>query len=152
MTQSMTSQIAVSQMPHSRKKCCVFFPAIAGVMLGLFTGRAFAQLPEPKIGEAVPRDVREMYDRGLQFLANSQTANGDWQDQNQGPGVTGLALMAFLASGEDPNFGIYSSHIRKAVRSIINGQDTSTGYFGNSMYHHGFALLALSEAYGTVDD
>jgi hypothetical protein len=124
----------------------------AGMMVLAVVPRAFAQLPEPKIGEAVPRDVREMYDRGLQFLANSQTQTGDWQDQNQGPGVTGLALMSFLASGEDPNFGIYSSHIRKAVRSIISGQDASTGYFGNSMYHHGFALLALSEAYGTVDD
>jgi hypothetical protein len=28
--------------------------------------------------------------------------------------VTALAVLAFLASGEDANFGIYSGHIRKA--------------------------------------
>jgi hypothetical protein len=60
--------------------------------------------------------------------------------------------MVFLASGEDPNFGLYSRNVRRAVRSIVAGQDGNTGYFGNSMYHHGFAMLALAEAYGAVDD
>lgn len=113
---------------------------------------AWAQLPQIRYGEVVPRDVREMYDRGLQYLAKTQSENGDWTGGEQGPGVTGLALMVFLASGEDPNFGLYSNHCRKAVTSILGGQDLNTGYFGYSMYHHGFALLALSEAYGAVDD
>jgi hypothetical protein len=104
------------------------------------------------VGEVVPRDVREMYDHGLQYLANTQTPEGSWNDSQQGAAVTGLALMAFLASGEDPNFGLYSNHVKKAVRSIIAGQDARTGYLGNSMYHHGFGMLALAEAYGTVDD
>jgi hypothetical protein len=63
-----------------------------------------------------------------------------------------MALMVFLASGEDPNFGLYSNHVRRALRSIIKGQNAATGYFGNSMYHHGFAMLGLAEAYGAVDD
>src|SRR5256885_1388673 len=113
---------------------------------------AAGQPPHARIGEAVPRDVRELYERGLQFLAKTQTDNGDWRDGNQGPGVTGMGLMVFLASGEDPNFGLYANNVRRALRSIINGQDRNTGYFGNSMYHHGFATLALAEAYGVVDD
>ena len=60
--------------------------------------------------------------------------------------------MAFLASGEDPNFGRYRRNIRLAIRALINGQEAQTGYFPNSMYHHGFALLALAEAYGAVDE
>ena len=60
--------------------------------------------------------------------------------------------MVFLASGEDPNFGIYSNHVRKAVRNIIQQQNTSTGIVGPSMYHHGFSMLALAEAYGAVDE
>jgi hypothetical protein len=100
----------------------------------------------------VPRDVREIYDKGLQYLVKTQTERGDWTGGQQGPGITGLALMAFLASGEDPNFGVYSTNVRRAVRSIISGQDGNTGYFGNSMYHHGFAMLTLAEAYGAVDD
>ena len=48
-----------------------------------------------------------------------------------------------LACGEDPNYGLYSSNVRRAVRSIVAGQDGNTGYFGSSMYDHGFALLGL---------
>jgi hypothetical protein len=114
--------------------------------------QACAQLPQERFGDVVPRDVREMYDRGLQFLAQTQAEDGSWRGGQVGAGQTGLCLLAFLASGEDPNFGQYSSHIRKALRSIIQSQDANTGYFGNSMYHHGFAMLALAEAYGTVDD
>ena len=66
--------------------------------------------------------------------------------------MTALALLAFLASGEDANFGIYSSHIRRSLRSLIRTQDARSGYIGPSMYHHGFAMLALAEAYGAVDD
>ncbi len=115
---------------------------------------AAAQPPGVSRGEPVPRDVREMYDRGLQYLATTQTANGDWQSTgvDNGPGGVGLALMAFLASGEDPNFGLYSLHVRRAVQNIILAQDGGTGYLGNSMYHHGFGMLGLAEAYGAVDE
>ncbi len=110
-------------------------------------------LPSSNGGEIIPRDLREMYDRGLQYLATSQTETGDWTGASeQGPGVTGMGLLALLASGEDANFGLYSNQIRKAVRSIIKAQDANTGFFGQSMYHHGFAMLALAEAYGAVDE
>lgn len=121
-------------------------------LIGGWANFASAQPPTEHMGETVPRDVREMYDRGLQYLANTQTAEGDWNDSQRGAAITGLALMAFMASGEDPNFGLYSNHVKKAVRSIILGQDAKTGYLGNSMYHHGFGMLALAEAYGAVDD
>src|SRR4029077_17998660 len=109
---------------------------------------AIAQVPGERYGEGVPRDVREMYDRGIQYLASTQTEGGDWTGGQQGPGCTGLALMTFLASGEDPNFGLYSNHVRKALRSMITAQDPGTGILGSSMYHHGFAMLGLAEAYG----
>jgi hypothetical protein len=121
-------------------------------IVGNIGARCPAQPVQEHIGEVVPRDVREMYDRGLQYLVKSQNEAGGWTGGEQGPGVTGMALMAFLASGEDPNFGLYSKQVRKAVKDIIRGQNGSTGYLGNSMYHHGFGMLALSEAYGTVDD
>ena len=113
---------------------------------------ASAQLPTARFGDVVPRDVREMYDRGLQYLAKTQTERGDWQGGQQGPGITGMGLMVFLASGEDPNFGPYSNNVRKALRNIITSQDADTGIMGNAMYHHGFAMLGLAEAYGAVDE
>jgi hypothetical protein len=139
-------------------------------------GSAVAQPPLVQPDEVVLHDVRVIYDRGLRFLAESQSPDGTWEGGEPGPamtqglenaaradgswaaggkqgaGVTALALLAFLASGDDANFGIYSGHIRKALRSLIRAQDASTGYFGPSMYHHGFAMLALAEAYGAVDD
>jgi hypothetical protein len=130
----------------------VCVPLVGAAVVLCWALPAAAQGPVFHGGEVVPRDVREIYDRGLQYLATSQTDNGDWSGGQEGPGVTGLALMVFLASGEDPNFGLYSNHIRKAVRSIIKAQDAGTGILGNSMYHHGFAMLSLAEAYGTVDD
>jgi hypothetical protein len=113
---------------------------------------AFAQPPNARVGEAVPRDVREIYNKGLQYLVKTQSQEGSWIGGQSGPGVTGLGLMVFLASGEDPNFGQYSGNVRRAVRSLITEQDRNTGYLGNSMYHHGFGMLGLAEAYGAVDD
>jgi hypothetical protein len=154
--------------------------AAIGLTLAAFAacplGLAVAQPSTNQPSEVVPRDVREMYDRGLKFLAASQSDDGSWDGADpgpamrqglegaaradaswasagkQGPGVTALAMLAFLASGEDPNFGIYSGHIRKAVRSVITAQDAKSGYIGPSMYHHGFAMLALAEAYGAIDE
>ena len=105
-------------------------------------------------GQNVPRDVREIYDRGLLWLENTQDESGGWSKTGgmSGGGVSGLALMAFLASGEDPNFGKYSVPVRKSIQSIIRGQNPNTGYLGDSMYQHGFATLALAEAYGAVDE
>lgn len=127
--------------------------------LGWLTGwikpnTVVGQPPNARIGEQVPRDVREMYERGLQYLAKSQSEKGDWPNGGgeTGPGVVGMALMVFLASGEDPNFGLYSNNVRRAVRSILGGIDKRTGFMGHSMYHHGFGMLGLAEAYGTVDD
>lgn len=125
--------------------------ALATWTLALAVPSAMAQ-PSSRSGEVVPRDVREMYDRGLQYLAKNQTDQGDWQQGQRGPGITGMGLMVFLASGEDPNFGPYSNNVRKALRSIIREQNATTGIMGDSMYHHGFAMLGLAEAYGTVDD
>ena len=143
LSAAMARRCTAKRVPFS----CLVLGVLAAI-----AGTAHAQLPTEHQGEVIPRDVREMYEHGLQYLANTQTEEGDWADGQRGPGITGLGLMAFLASGEDPNFGLYSNHVRKAVRSIIKGQDSSSGYYGGSMYHHGFAMLAMAEAYGAVDD
>ena len=123
-----------------------------------FGGRfVWAQTPaaghNAEIGQQVSRDVDEIYSRGLAFLQRTQNERGTWPaGEGVGPGTTGLALLAFLASGEDPNFGPYRDVIRKGLRHIIGSQSGVTGYMGPSMYHHGFATLALAEAYGSVDD
>lgn len=111
-----------------------------------------AQTPAIRYGEAVPADVKMIYERGLVYLAETQQEDGSWSNGEQGAGITGMCLMAFLASGEDPNFGKYHRNISLAVRSIISQQDPNTGFLQNSMYHHGFGMLALAESYGAVDE
>lgn len=127
-------------------------PILTAVVLSI-AAAANGQLPAPRTGDAIPRDMREIYDRGVQFLISKQSAGGEFAGGGeQGPGVTGMALMVLLASGEDPNFGLYSNNVRRAVKNIVMAQNASTGYLGNSMYHHGFGMLGLAEAYGSVDD
>ncbi|MDB4770872.1 squalene--hopene cyclase [bacterium] len=126
--------------------------AIIGVISVAACPQIKGQALEIRSGDPVPRDVRDMYDRGLTFLSRTQASDGGWQSQQQGTGVAGMAVMCFMASGEDPNFGMYAGNIRRAIRYIIGKQDKTTGYLGGSMYHHGFACLGLAEAYGAVDD
>lgn len=116
-----------------------------------------AQGSDIRYGSKVPADVEVIYQRGLRYLAQSQAKDGSWPGQggragSGNNGITGLCVMAFLASGEDPNFGRYSLNIRRGVRALVLGQDPTTGYLGSSMYHHGFATLSLAEAYGAVDE
>ncbi|MFM8634082.1 MAG: prenyltransferase/squalene oxidase repeat-containing protein [Planctomycetia bacterium] len=137
-------------------------PWVAVVMMAmasLSARDALAQAGAVRLGDPVPRDVREIYDAGCRYLARTQDPSGTWKGDNDGPGITGMGLMVFLASGDDPNYGNYREPIRRAVRSIIRSQNEGTGYFGgnrqqgqSSMYHHGFAMLALAEAYGVVDE
>jgi hypothetical protein len=127
-----------------------------------FAGNAglVAQDSELRFGSGVPRDVELMYERGLTWLAENQTPAGHWGAAAsgsgthgvEGAGITGMGVMAFVASGEDPNFGKYSENIRRAVRSMILSQNPETGFLPSSMYHHGFAMLGLAEVYGVLDE
>lgn len=103
--------------------------------------------------DVAPREIDRMYVRGLQFLARTQTAEGSWPDTPYGsdPAVVGLAVVSMLAHGDDPNFGPYSQNIRRGLSFVLK-QQNQAGYIGRSMYNHGFATLALAEAYGAVDD
>lgn len=124
----------------------IVIASLAGIALPLS-----AQTTAIRLGGEIPPEVDTIYERGLAFLARSQSEDGSWRSRSE-HGITGICLMAFLASGEDPNFGTYRHAVKKAIRSILAGQEKDTGFFPNSMYHHGFAMLALAEAYGAVDE
>jgi hypothetical protein len=63
-----------------------------------------------------------------------------------------MAILAFLARGDDPEFGPYRLHVKRAMNFLLKQQNQETGYIGSSMYNHGFATLALAEAYGLTND
>ena len=58
-----------------------------------------AQETQVRFGTDVPRDVEQIYERGLEWLATNQTPEGIWSGGDSGPGITGMCIMAFLASG-----------------------------------------------------
>lgn len=95
-------------------------------------------------------EVEQAIDRGLDYLAKQQKKNGCIGS----PPVagTGIALLAFLASGHMPGKGVYGAVVEKGVEFLLNAQNPSTGMLGNSMYEHGFALLALADVWGEYSD
>lgn len=104
--------------------------------------------------DPLANEVDRVYSNGIQYLARTQLPEGNWADPLYGsePAVVGLAMVAILAHGDDPNLGPYAITIRRAIDFILRNQNKDTGYIGRSMYNHGFATLALAEAYGTVQD
>ena len=132
------------------------FVILFAICIGMSTSTAFAQDSTLRYGTGVPPAVRSINDRCLRYLANTQLKDGSWQGTRNGAGITGICVMALMASGEDPDYGPYATNIRKALQSMIAVQNAKTGYMGTSghasMYHHGFATLAMSEAYGAVSE
>jgi hypothetical protein len=136
-------------------KCVTIVSAMVIAVFAVQSARA--QDPQLRFGSGVPREVEQIYDKGLKWLAENQSESGNWESGDNGPGVTGMCVMAFLASGEDPNFGPWRENIRRAVRSMIQSQSAETGFFASnmghgSMYHHGFACLGMAEVYGVLDE
>jgi hypothetical protein len=104
-------------------------------------------------GDTISPVIESVYVKGLAYLVSTQTATGGWPDSNGSqPGVIGLAVLAMLGHGDDPNFGPHSMAIKRGLNAILTQANPENGYLGSTMYNHGFATLALAEAYGTVND
>ena len=106
--------------------------------------------------DPIPDELDSHYVKGLKYLVRTQKSDGTWEDQyGKTSGVIGLAVVSMLAHGDDPNVGPYAETIHRSIRYILVHSDPRTGQIGdqqNSMYSHGFATLALAEAYGMVDE
>jgi hypothetical protein len=133
----------------------LWFPVLVFCLVIGRTTTANAQLRSVGvIGDPVPREVEEMTRDALDFLQKTQSEQGIWSGNHFGsePGVVGLCVLAMLACGEDPVSGPYSLSIKRGLNFILESANTQNGYIGLSMYNHGFATLALAEAYGAVPD
>lgn len=141
------SQLAGICAKSLRQRAGMFFMALS---LLLPAGTLPAQDPD-ELSDSIPPEVERMYRKGLGWITKNMTEKGNFKDTygNQ-PGVVGLAVVAMLAHGEDPNTGPYATYIRRGLDFILSQQNERNGYIGNSMYNHGFATLALAESYGVV--
>jgi hypothetical protein len=72
-------------------------------------------------------------------------------------GISGLAILAFLGTGQSHLEGQYSETIRRGLEFLLRSQKPDGNLAGNSrlfarMYCHGMAALAISEAYAMTGD
>ncbi|MCA9017569.1 MAG: terpene cyclase/mutase family protein, partial [Planctomycetaceae bacterium] len=123
-------------------------------------------LPHVAKGEEIlPRHMTpaavKSIQRGLDYLAKQQTANGSFQTTEDGStypvSMTSLAGIAFLANGNTPSRGPYADQVRKATEYVLsqaqeNGLIAAGSENGRPMYGHGFSLLFLSSVFGMETD
>ena len=120
-------------------------------------GAASAQEGGGAFVEITP-ELQASVQRGLEYLAASQNADGSWGANNLGRhvGITGLACLAFMADGHTPGRGEYGRVIDRGLAFVLEhasesgliAADTSHG----PMYGHGFAAMFLGEVYGMSED
>jgi hypothetical protein len=95
-------------------------------------------------------------DRGLDWLARNQEADGHWDAAKHGGegkftdvAITGWALLAFLGAGHTEKVGKYKDNVIRGVNWLITGQNPKSGLLcDNYGYSHAIAGMALAEAAG----
>jgi prenyltransferase beta subunit len=106
----------------------------------------------------LPPQVQSAVDRGLDYLAKTQEANGAWPTGSGRTGptaaVTSLAALAFMARGHVPGQGPYGDNLNRAVDFILSIQQPNgllCAHTGSPvMYDHGISTVMLCEAYGML--
>jgi hypothetical protein len=102
-------------------------------------------------------------DKALEWLARHQEPDGHWSvrktegDGDWDPGVTGLAVLAFLGAGHTEKVGKYRDNVKRGIYWIISQQREDgaigtnpkyTEHHGGYGYHHAICGMALAEAAG----
>ncbi len=113
----------------------------------------------------------------LQWLVQNQGPDGRWSAREHGAGrellvlgrdrqgagidadtgVTGLALLSLLASGNTHRSGDYRDNVRRGLEYLLRTQAADGNLAGPAtgfarMYCHAIATFAMSEAFGMTGD
>ncbi len=120
-----------------------------------------AMEPIPALPPLITPETQSAIDRGLEYLARTQSREGAWRNQGymgQYPvAMTALAGVALLAHGDSTTQGKYAPQVSRAS-SFLLGCAGPTGLISRieeesrSMYGHGFTMLFLGELYGMEED
>jgi hypothetical protein len=130
--------------------------AATATLAGILACAALGAVPARAVNQA---EVDRTVNRGLEWLARSQSRLGNWSG-NGGrypTAMTGLAGMALLGEGSTTTQGKYAKNIRDAV-SYLTARSRPNGLIGDPTrddrytYGHGFAVLFLSQVLGEEED
>ncbi|MFN5103215.1 MAG: prenyltransferase/squalene oxidase repeat-containing protein [Planctomycetota bacterium] len=113
--------------------------------------------------------TEESIEKGLEFLAKYQRADGSWKLEDFGQATvirsdtaaTALSLLSFQGAGYSHVQYKYQKECRKALEFLVAGQKTNGDLYrpmeeasdrNGWLYSHAIATLALCEAYGMTQD
>jgi len=152
-----------------------FEPRPEASMMELATGGMYRRDPATRFQVGQPfgatAESEDAVEAALAWLAAHQARDGSWNFDLSGPpcdgrcgpsptvegnqsarpktAATGLALLAFLGAGYSHHEGKYAETVRQGLYFLRDAAaPTEFGYDlqGGSMYGHGIATLAISEA------
>lgn len=95
--------------------------------------------------------------KGLKWLARTQSRLGHWTAGNYPTAMTALAGTALICSGSTTTQGPYAKNIRRSVDYLIT-KCRANGLVGDPLrdnrytYGHGFSMLFLSQILGEEED
>jgi hypothetical protein len=132
-----------------------------GAFAGRFSGEAKKKLIEEGGGSAASERAVAL---GLAWLARQQKQDGGWEFDGTAKqyrvAATGLALLAFLGTGE-AHRGVgdrqpkYKETVKRGLVFLLKSMPTTgakAGELSRNMYEQGIGTLALCEAYGMTKD
>ena len=143
------------------RRCRILTVLIALVILFPSLVRAQTALPLPSATTqpaadtvVVDHETEEILKGATKYLASKQTVNGSWTgpEGHYPIGLTGYAIVAFLATGNQPGEGEYGRNMSRGIEFLL-GCVHDDGFIGGpyadtSMYEHGIATITLAEVYG----
>ena len=122
-------------------------------------------------------ETEQAVERGLRWLAENQEDDGSWSSRKSGGGqedrifghdrknagaqadcgITGLAMLSFLAAGQSHLEGQYHKQVQQGLEYLVRQQSPNGDLAGSAklfarMYCHSMSLLALSEALAMTGD
>lgn len=94
-------------------------------------------------------------EKGLKFLVSKQNVSGSFGPSSARIAISALSCLSLMANGSTPNRGQYGLETWKGIKYLMRKvQEKPKGYIttnedeNSRMHGHGYATLALAQAYG----
>ena len=124
---------------------------------GIGASAAIGGIPRSAAAAKLDPKIEKSIDRGLKWVASTQSKLGHWTAQTYPTAMTALAGTALLCSGSTTTQGPYARNIRRSVDYLM-GKARDNGLIGDPLrdnrytYGHGFSMLFLSQVLGEEED